>query len=90
MKTRRRAKKDGLLPHNQFIEVNRRAKLICGALDSGNDEKVEEIAGESIKILSPDELLILGSLVENHGFYNVGEAIYNKDLDFFGIDPDEL
>ncbi len=84
MKKRRRAQKDGVLSNSQLVEVKRRAKLICDALDLENDEKVEEIAIESIKRMDSAELMILGSLIENHGFFEVGEAISGSDLLFFG------
>ncbi len=84
MKKRRRAQKSGPLSNSQFVEVKRRAKLICDALDTENDEKVEEIAIESIKNMEPDELMILGSFIENHGFFEVGEAISSSDLSYFG------
>ena len=84
MKKRRRAQKDGPLSNSQFIEVKRRANLMCDALDSENDQKLEEIAIESIKLMNSDELMVLGSFVENHGYFEVGEAIANSDLNFFG------
>ncbi len=83
MKNRRRAQKNALLSNSQLIEVKRRAKLICDALDTENDAKVEEIAIESIEIMTSDELMILGSFIENHGFFEVGEAISQSDLLFF-------
>ena len=82
----KRAQKDGFLNQASFIEVKRRAKLICDALDAENDEKVEIISVESIKTLTPEELVVLGSLIENHGFFAVGEAITASDLGFFGGD----
>ena len=84
MKNKKRAQKGGLLSNSQFIEVKRRAKLICDALDTENDAKVEEIAIESIEIMSSDELMILGTFIENHGFFEVGEAISESNLSFFG------
>ena len=87
MKKRRRSQKDGVLSNSQLIEVKRRAKLICDALDIENDAKVEEIAIESIEIMSSDELMILGSLIENHGFYEVGEAVSCGNSFFFNLAP---
>lgn len=84
MKNRRRAQKGGLLSNSQLIEVKRRAKLICDALDTENDAKVEEIAIESIEQMDSDELMILGNYIENHGFFEVGEAIAQSDVMFFG------
>jgi hypothetical protein len=83
MKKMRRAQKDGLLSNSQMNEVKRRAKLITDALDSENDDKVEEIAIESIEQMNSDELMILGNFIENHGYFAVGEAIANSDLEFF-------
>ena len=85
----RRAPKDGLLTNSQMVEVKRRARLICDALDNENDEKVEEIAIESIKRLEDIELIVLGELIQQHGFYEVGEAIQELNLNFFDASEDE-
>jgi hypothetical protein len=89
---RKHAKKaqNSLISHSKFIEVNRRAKLICDALDAERDEKVEEIAIESIKFMTPEELVVLGEKIERHGFYSVGEAITAGDLEFFGAVNDDF
>jgi hypothetical protein len=86
----KRAKKDGLLSNQQLNEVKRRALLICNALDSGNDTKVDEIAIESIKRLDDVELLVLGDFVEKHGFFELGEQISQGNLSFFDPDDEEI
>lgn len=75
---------NSLLSQYQYNEVRRRAKLITDALDTENDDKVEEIAIESIKRMTPEELLFLGDMVQKHGFYEVGDAIIQGDQEFFG------
>ena len=84
--TRRLSKKFDILSQMDFVEAKRRAKLICDALDSENDEKVEEISTESIREVSDEMLLVIGDLVQRHGFYEVGSAIQDGNLLFFGED----
>ena len=80
---------NSIISQQQFVEVKRRAKLICDALDTENDAKVEEIAIESIKFMTPPELVMLGDQIEKHGYYAVGEAITDGDLYFFEENDDE-
>jgi hypothetical protein len=84
VKKSRRASKNQALSQSEFVEVKRRALLICHALDCENDEKLEELAIESIEILNSEQLLYLANLIENHGFFEVAEAIASSDLFFFG------
>jgi hypothetical protein len=86
---KRRAQKDGLVSNSQLIEIKRRAKLICDALENGDDEKVETIAIESIKFMGPGELVVLAGALENFGYYDVGEAIATSDIGFFEASEDD-
>jgi hypothetical protein len=88
MRKSKRAPKAGFLSQTSLIEVKRRSKLICDALDSENDEKVEIICVESIKIMSPEELVVLAGLIENHGFFAVADALATSNSDFFSVDSD--
>lgn len=88
MKKLKRAEKNQPLSQRQFVEVKRRAQLMCQALDTENDEKLEEIAIESIQMLGDEELLFLASLIENHGYFEVAEALASSDLVFFGETDD--
>ena len=78
-----RPSKDSPISNSQLNELKRRAALICSALKANRDEKVIEIAVESIEMFSDYELVVLGDLVQREGFFNVGEAIQNADLIFF-------